>query len=372
MKKILFFIPALDGGGAERVFIHIMNNLDRERFSVHLALLRKQGAFMSELRTDITVHELRTNLTGAFFKVPPCIVSVRPDIILSTICYMNMVVGFSRLFARRTHALFCARESGMPSVRVKISKSVWNARWLYRTSYRYIDFIVCQSNEMRDDVHECYHVPYSKIITINNPVDVDEIGRRATEEEQAGFIPDRINVLAIGRLNPVKGFDMLLRAMERTTNPRLHLHILGKGELGDGLEQLTADLGIGDRVTFHGFKSNPYPYMRAADVYVLTSWYEGFPNAAVEALSLGCPVLAFACPGGINELIEQGINGLVIPLGDIDALAKELDRGAYLEFDRHRIRERVAHRYNITAILSQYEDLFERGGAVQEQYHEYH
>jgi glycosyltransferase involved in cell wall biosynthesis len=358
MRKILFCIPSLVGGGSERVFVHLMNNLDRERYSVHLVLLQKRGDFLDNLRRDIVIHDLSTDILGALFKMPFCIAKVQPDIILSTICYMNMVVGFSRLMARRSRALFSARESDIPSLMGKVSWSVWNASLFYTASYRFLDHVICQSEHMRADVHKCYRVPFDKMVIINNPIDIDLIRKNVGAADAEGFLPDRINIVAIGRLNFVKGYDMLFQAMARTTNKRLHLHMLGQGELLKGLTQLAADLGIADRVTFHGFKSNPYPYMRAASAFVLSSRYEGFPNAVAEAQSLGCPTIAFDCPGGVKELVEHGVDGFIVPLGDVDALARELDRGAYLNLDRDRIAERVLRRFNISAILNQYEELF--------------
>jgi glycosyltransferase involved in cell wall biosynthesis len=361
MKTILFFIPTLDSGGAERVLVHIMNNLDRERFAVHLALLRKRGAFLDDIRDDIAIHELNTDIAGAFLKAPVLMRRIDPDIVFSTICYMNIVVGFSRLLARLPKTLFVARESGMPSVRIRVVKSVWNADFLYRMAYRWIDCIVCQSNEMRDDVSERYNVPLRRIVTINNPVDVDAI-RRAADGGTAGkFHPDNFNMVAVGRLYPVKGFDLLLRALGRTTNGRLHLHIIGAGEQDDALRALAADLDIAERVTFHGFRANPYPYMRAADLFVLSSVYEGFPNAVLEALSLGCPVLAFDCPGGTRELVEPGVNGMLVPPGKVDALAREMDRAVDYDLDRESIAARAGERFGIGRIMGLYQQLLERG-----------
>ncbi|MGD1047730.1 MAG: glycosyltransferase [Candidatus Krumholzibacteriaceae bacterium] len=364
MRKILFCIPSLVGGGSERVFVHLMNNLDRERYSVHLAVLRRRGDFLDNLRPDIAVHDLSTDILGALFKMPSCIAEVQPDIILSTICYMNMVVGFSRLVRRRSRTLFCARESDIPSLMGKVSWSVWNASVFYITSYRFLDHVICQSEHMRDDVHKCYRVPFDKMVIINNPIDIDLIRENVGAANAEGFLPDKINIVAIGRLNYVKGYDMLFQAMARTTNKRLHLHMLGQGELLKELTRLAGDLGIADRVTFHGFKPNPYPYMRAASAFVLSSRYEGFPNAVAEAQSLGCPTIAFNCPGGVRELVEHGVDGFIVPFGDVDALARELDRGAYLSLDRDRIAERVLRRFDISAILRQYEDLFGTDNAI--------
>ncbi len=361
MKKILFCIPSLAGGGAERVFVHLMNNIDRKRFSVHLVLFREEGVFLRDLAPDVEVRALGTDLAGSFLRIPGVIGSVRPDVVIGTICYMNMVLGMSRAMVRKADPLYLGRESGIPSMRGSIARSVWNARWLYRFSYSRLDRIVCQSEDMRKDVHDYYGVPLDRLVTINNPADIEGIRAKAAEGRPSGFREGTINVVAAGRLHPQKGFDMLLRAMARMKAGNLHLHLLGEGEMAGELERTAREMGIEDKVTFHGFVSNPYPFLREADAFVLSSRYEGFPNVLVEALVLGCPAIAFDCPGGINELVEEGRNGRIVPLGDIDAMARALDGVADFDFDRPALAADAARRYSIGAIVPRYEELFGKG-----------
>lgn len=364
MKKILFCIPSMVGGGAERVFVYLMNGIDRGRFSVELALLRKEGRFLGDLAGDIEVHELRTDLAGSFFRLPGVIDEVEPDVVIGTICYMNLMLGFSRAMVRKARPAYIGRESGIPSLRGAVARSFWNAKWLYKISYRRLDRIVCQSADMRNDVTRHYGVPLGKIVTINNPADAGAILEKASQGRPVCFDKSGINVVAMGRLHRQKGFDMLLRAMERVKDKTVHLHLLGDGEQAGELAARAKRAGIDDRVTFHGFVSNPYPYLREAEAFILSSRYEGFPNVLVEAMILGCPVVAFNCPGGINELVEEGRNGHVVPLGDIDALASALDRVATFRFDRREIAAAARERFDIGKVVPLYERLFEEPDRV--------
>jgi len=357
MIKVLFIIPNLVGGGAERVFVHLMNRLDRSRFTPELALLRRRGVLLGDLAPDIPVHELKTDLAGAFRKIPACVERVRPDIVIATICYLDMMLGLSRIFAGSREVVYIGRETGMPSLRGRVTTSVWNMRWLYRLAYRRLDRIVVQSVGMREDVGAIYRVPLERMVTIPNPVDVDLVRRRAAEQSPEGYETGRTNIVTLGHLLRIKGYDMLLRAFARTSD-RLHLHILGDGELGSDLERLASDLGIAGRVTFHGFRENPFPYLRAADGYVMSSWYEGFPNAVAEALALGCPVIAFDSPGGIRELVEDGVNGALVPFGDEEALAAALEGAEWRSFDSEAIASRIAAQLDISVITGRYEALF--------------
>ncbi|NOQ22432.1 MAG: glycosyltransferase [Candidatus Aegiribacteria sp.] len=359
MKKILFCIPTLTGGGAERVFTNLMNSLNRSKYNIELVLLHKRGNYISELNSDIVIHELKSDLKGSFFRLPRVIRKIRPDIVLSTICYMNIVAGFSSFLLRSMKIKFFGRESGIPSIRVHYSKSVLNANWLYRFSYRYFDKVICQSSDMRKEVHDIYRIPFEHIKTINNPIDIALVRKSAVESTAQGFFNDKTNLLAVGRLHPQKGYDLLLQALRKTHNQNIHLHILGTGELEKKLKVLTHGLDLSDRVSFHGFKSNPYPYMMAANLFVTSSIAEGFPNALLEALSLGCPAVAFDGIGGSKELIIPDINGSLVSLGDIDALAEELDRCSSIQYDREMIAKDIGLRYNIKKIVGQYEELFD-------------
>ena len=359
MRKILFCIPDLRGGGAERVFVHLMNNLDRGRFVPELALFRKRGAFLEELAGDVAVHDLDTDLKGALAGFPRLVRRVSPDAVISTMSYTNMVAGFASMRMRRRGVIFLGRETGIPSLRSRIARSPWNARWLYRWSYRYLDRVICQSADMLADVHEIYRVPLDRMVTIPNPVDVAWIRARAAAGVPGGFGGGELNVVAVGRLHRQKGFDLLLRAAARLKGRGVRLHVLGDGALREELSALAAELGVEGEVVFHGFLPNPYPLVAAADLFVLSSRYEGFPNAMVEALALGRPVVAFDCPGGINELVERGVNGEIVPLGDTEAMAEAILRVAAAGYDRERIAAVTAERYGIDTIVGRYERLFE-------------
>jgi glycosyltransferase involved in cell wall biosynthesis len=358
MIKVLFLIPNLVGGGAERVFVHLMNRLDRDRFACELALLRRRGVLLEDLAGDIPVHDLETDLAGAFRKIPACVDRVRPDIVIATICYLDMMLGLSRIAGGRRETVYIGRETGMPSLRGRVTSSIWNMRWLYRIAYRRLDSIVVQSAGMREDVGTVYRVPPERMVTIPNPVDTAMVRSRARDGAAEGFDTGRTNIVTAGHLNRIKGYDMLLRAFARTSDG-LHLHILGDGELGGELERLAADLGIDGRVTFHGFRVNPFPFLLAADGYVMSSWYEGFPNAVAEALALGCPVVAFDSPGGIRELVEDGVNGELVPFGDEAGLAAALDRSRGRSYDRDAIAARIAARLDVSVVTGRYEALFE-------------
>lgn len=361
MKKIFLCIPTLHGGGAERVFKYIIEYLDKAEYQIQLVLLQNSKGLPSLFhKKGVVTHNLNCRLPLAFLKLPLLILKEKPDIVLSTICYMNIVTGFCSWLLKSSNSIFIARESGIPSIRVQYTKTFWNSPWLYKLAYKHFDCVICQSKDMAREVHELYKVPTELIFTISNPVDTNFVRSQASGNSPLSFSKSMINILAVGRLHPQKGYDLLIQALARTTKKNAHLHILGTGGIFDQLTILVENLGLSDRVSFYGYVNNPYPFMRNADLFVISSIAEGFPNSLLEALALGCPSIAFNGIGGTKELIEQGVNGSLVELGNIDLLASEIDRCSSALFDRKRIASEIAIRYDVFTIIKKYESVFLR------------
>lgn len=358
MKKILFCIPTLVGGGAERVFVTLMNNINREKYTIDIGVLREEGVFLSELNKDITLYNLNTNMRGALLGLYRLIKQTKPDIVISTISYLNLVVGCLAYLFRKRDILWLARETGIPSLRKKLYKSVWNMPFMYRAVYKNFNKIICQSTDMKIDVEKEYGLPNDKLIVINNPVDTDLLSRNARREKNP-YDSNEYNIVTAGRLHAQKGYNILIEALFMAKNKKMHLHILGEGEKKEELLRKVEEHSLESQVTFHGFKRNPYPYMVSADLYVITSIAEGFPNALLEAMALGCPAIAVNAPGGINEIVHPGLNGSIVPQGDILALADEMNKYTNLIINREAIAENIYHRYGKRKIISEYETVID-------------
>lgn len=196
---------------------------------------------------------------------------------------------------------------------------------------------------------------YTRYFTLpTNPVPVSYIEKRA-RENRISLNPDKVNLVAVGSLTWKKGFDRLLRAIALLKRKDIHLTILGEGEEERFLKGLASKLNLRDKVTFLGFKTNPYPYMAQADLMVFTSRHEGFPNVLLEANACGTPVLAMKCPGGINEIIIEDLNGWTVKNGDVQTFAKKIEAALHKVWDRNSIRMSVKKRYDVSIIMPQYE-----------------
>jgi glycosyltransferase involved in cell wall biosynthesis len=353
--KILFIVPSMRGGGAERVMMTLLNHLDRSRFDPILALIKKEGPLLDKLPSDLPIIDLNAqNARYAIIKIIRLVWSIKPDIVFSTLGYLNLLIALIKIFLPRNIRLI-AREGSIPSVQNKREKYPQIFDWLYTNVYNRFDCIIAQSQYMKKDLLENFSISDEKVIVINNPVDIKHITELS---EQTGYFypANKINLLAVGRLSYEKGYDILLQAM-KLLDDNYHLTILGVGPDEDLLLRLSDKLKLQQRVTFKGFQDNPYKWMKNADFMVLSSRYEGFPNVVLEANACGIPVIAFDCPGGTAEIIEDGVNGLLVKNGDSVAMADAIQHSRLTTWNEMKIQENISEKYNINFIMNKYENI---------------
>ncbi len=304
--------------------LRVVNNLDRHRFIPSVAVSRVGGSYEPELRTDVPLHVLGASRTlRAIRPLRRLITSVRPTIVCAVMDHANCAALLATMASAHAPAVVgCVQIP--PSIewsrRIPFAKPAWVLA--IRLLYPRAAAIVALSEGVRDDL--AVLVPRAaKRLTVIHNAGVDE-----TIDELAGQLligaPKRDGpiIMACGRLTAQKGFDVLLNAFA-LARQRYHsqLWLIGEGPLRESLEQLAVDLGIRDSIWFGGFHENPYRLMRAADVFVLSSRWEGFGNVIVEAMAVGTPVVATDCPHGPGEIIRHGTNGLLVPPEDPEALA---------------------------------------------------
>lgn len=357
--RILFLLSSLRGGGAERVIVTLLQQLNRSRFERHLALVEVEGPYLRNVPEDLPVHDLKAG--RARYAIPGIVGlawRLQPHIILSTVGQLNLALVLGRdllppdvrLLVRET-TVVSAQLEDVPYPRV--------FKWLYRGFYRRADRIICPCDYSLLDLAERFGVPCSRLARIYNPVDSQRISRLATGESP--YPSSGPNLVAAGRLSKEKQFHLLLEAMPHVhrTVPTAKLTILGDGPLEGELKERSRRLGLSQAVSWVGFQLNPYAYFRYADLFLLVSRYEGMPNSLLEALALGTPALATDSPSGLREIADTGCGLILIPGGDPMLLAEGI-ASALVQTKGSGLPSRAFHqRFGLHNVVRQYENLFE-------------
>lgn len=367
-KKILFVIPALAGGGAERVLVLLAKYLDRNRFKPVLVVFNVQNVYQQEWCSDVPIICLNKKDRFDFFRLvwmlSRIIKQEEPLLIFSFLTYTNYLTVLARNLANSRIPLFLSEHSNL-KWSLKNQKFEGIKKILIRSLYPKATGIISVSKGVKENLITGYKVPENKCFVIYNMVEIERIGKLANEEINHPWFKENIPIIvACGRLTPAKNYSLLLEAMSlilKKNNARLL--ILGEGEERSRLEKYARELGISRNIAFLAFQSNPFKYISRAKVFVLSSLWEGFGTVIIEAMVCGVPVISSCCPYGPDEIITNGVNGLLVPVGDVDALAGGILRLLKDEPLRKRLGEagrRRAEDFRVEKMVAEYERVFEK------------
>lgn len=361
--KVLFFIPALVPGGAERVVTTLLRNLSRERFQVSLAVVNQQDSvFSEELPADVPVIDLgASRLRYGLLKIVRHIWKVKPDVVFSTIDYFNVTLGATRPFwPRRTR--FVARPTILYSAALEENRRPVLWRAFNKLAIASTDLYVFQSGAMERDYRESLGWYGGSSVVIPNPLDFDFVRERAAcNTDHPLFDTTAFNLVAAGRLETQKGFDAAIEAMALIGSKNVHLTILGEGSLRSALERKATELGVQEQVRLLGYRHNPYPYYAASDGFLLSSRFEGFPNVVIEALSCGTPVIATPV-AGLTQILEGIPQCEIASEYSAAALAGAMKR--FIAKGRQRVDGQSVGQFDARHVVRKYEESFAQVGAA--------
>lgn len=325
--KLALYLPSLRGGGAERVMVTLANGIAQRGYAVDLVLAKAEGPYLGDVAENVRVVDLRaarvaTSLPGLVRYLR----RERPVAMLSALNHANVIAVLARRLAGVPVRLVISEHNNFSTS--KANASSWRGRMMghfMRWAYPYADRIVAVSEGVARDLAN--HVRLQSIDAIYNPIVTDALKTLSCAEANHPWLTARHApvVLGVGRLAPQKDFSTLIKAFARLRETRdARLIILGEGELRSPLEALVRQFGLQEVVSLPGFVSNPYGFMRRADLFVLSSAWEGFGNVLVEAMACGTPVVSTNCPSGPAEILEGGRWGRLVPVGDEVALAEAM------------------------------------------------
>lgn len=363
-KSILFVVLSLGNGGVERVITHLANGFVQRGVRVGIFTLLPNGDYSQLLDPRVTTYCYGRKVSGLLNKIRGAkylaSVSKEYDRVLSGL----FIYGLEVVFLSKVMNALCGHKSTQYIIRIGTCLSgipEFMRRFSRRVDFIYprMDGIISVSKGIERDTEHVLRGRVKKHTTIYNPLDSELIGRKAAE-----LVPDAPSSFFVnaGRLAAQKDQATLIRGFSRflqlTGRQDYHLLILGRGGKEQALKKLATELGLLNSVHFMGFVDNPWKYMRHSTAFVLSSRWEGFPNVVLEAMACGTPVIATDCPTGPAELLQQGKNGFLVPMGTPEEMARAM---VAVVTSPEVVQQKVANAYrfiqslNVPTIVEEYE-----------------
>jgi len=369
-RKVCFVLPSLVLGGAEKVASIILTHLDRSKFDVKLVLFNKFGEHLDCLPPDLEIIDLhkksRWDFWGLIVRLRKIVKREEPDILISFLEYSNIISVLSAILLKKVPKVIISERSNHRSYLQKV-KFKWLKTILIKYTYRKAHKIIAVSKEIKRNIITDFRINDDKIEVIHNPIDITKVERLCKEEVNHRFVnkKDRFLIISVGRLSEEKNFDLLLRSFSVVIkeNPAF-LIIVGDGELRGELQKKARELDLENFVDFVDFQQNPFRWLSKADLFVLTSNWEGFPNVILEAMACGIPVISTDCPTGPREIIENNKNGILVPIQDARLLANAILALLINNDMRNRIKNNASQyvtKFNYTKVILMYEKVFLSG-----------
>lgn len=342
-KKIILLTSSLAGGGTEGVCVNIANSFSNNGWQVELVVLNlNDEVYLSRLSDNINLIKLNKNHARySFIGLLKYIYRKKPKAIFVFSYELSVILVILRILFNFKVKIISRNVSTL-SIRIKQfqQKNFWS-KYIYgpliKFFYGKVDYVVNQCVAMQKDLVNLHPQFYNKSSVIYNPISdhiLDYINNNdLTQTKKNNYL------LCVGRLEKVKAFHFALEGFAGVADkfPNLRLKIVGRGSLERELKQKALALSISDRVDFEGFHKNIIPYYLSAHATILTSLYEGYPNALIESIALGTPVVSFDCESGPNEIIIDNINGYLVRNLDLEDLKNKISKVLISKFNRRDI-----------------------------------
>jgi glycosyltransferase involved in cell wall biosynthesis len=332
--KISFLLPSLGGGGAEKVVVNLVNELCKdEKIAVDLVLGNAVGDYIELVNNKVNIIDLEApRMYKSILKLKNYLKKNSPDILISGIDYVNVIALLARKLSGVKTKIFVTEHNTLSQI-MKNNKSIKTSILVnaMKIFYKEADKIIAVSHGVATDLSDILGLKKDAIQVIYNPVINENIIKKSYEEVSHNWLNNTDSqsqvLLAIGRLTQQKDFLTLIEAFNLLKDDNnAKLIILGEGEMRNTLQSKIDSLNLTDRIVLQGFSDNPYAFMRKIDLFVLSSKWEGLPTVLIEALACGAQVVSTDCKSGPREILNNGQFGSLVPVGDIEGLATEIQK----------------------------------------------
>ena len=319
----------LAGGGAEKMMVRLANAIAEQGYNIQVLLMTEGGVNKKELKSNVELVELGGSRTlSAVPRLARYLLKTKPQRVLSVLTHVNVaailacsVSGYlSRLFVSERNTLSKDKD-------VNPAKLIQLTYWLAPRLYKFIpNPVFCVSNGVSNDLYNTYGLPLGKTLVLPNPVITSTLIDDLERKPSHAWLNDKRSkvIVAVGRLCYQKGFDILIKAFSLLDGDS-KLIIFGEGELRCELQRQIDDAQLTARVSLPGYTDYPVAEISRADLFVLSSRFEGSPNVLVEAMRCGVPVVSTDCPSGPDQILKGGLLAPLVSVDDAEALARAME-----------------------------------------------
>ena len=350
-NKIIFILPSLKAGGAERVISFIAKKLHQKSYNIKLIVIGFKIDKVYDLDGLDVEYLNKRRLLTSIYSLFYMIITEKPKIVFSSISHVNILMSIFSIFFRRTN--FIAREASVMSEMKKFSNKnsrikTFFIRWLYPQ----LDLIICQSEDMYMDIKKQFNFSPSKLKIINNPITSNYIPLRRGKDNS-----NIINFVTVGRLSKEKGHIRLLQGLSHIKLYNFKYSIVGSGPELIKIKSFCKTNSLLDKIQFIPYTKKVLEELLKNDIFLQGSYVEGFPNSLLESCSVGTPVIAFNAIGGTKEIVIEGTNGYIVK--NMEEFVQILnDKNKLLNFDFNQIINSVYEKFSSKKILLDYEKMF--------------
>ncbi len=359
-KRIAFFMPSFRGGGAERVTLLLAEAFGQRGYHVDLLIVNAEGPLREAVPKEVSVLNFGKSRTlNCLLPLASYLRQQMPESLVCTMVHVGLVgitasliSGVAVRVILAVHGVASRNKENTSTLKRKI------IAFCFRKIFNKAHAIIAVSQGTAVDFADYFGIARERISVISNPVITKDFKKKASEYVfHNWFNQSKIPVLiSIGRLNPIKDYETLIRAFAEVRKLReTYLVILGEGELRSKLLSLIRHLNLQDSVQLLGFVSNPLAYLEKSDLFVISSISESFCMAIVEALELGVKIVSTDCPFGPREILQQGKYGRLVPIRNVQLLAKAMLQT--LDEPRPNIDTSYTQQYKVDTVARQYENV---------------
>lgn len=353
--KIIFILPSLNGGGAEKVVLNIIKKIDKKKFEAELLVFNKSGPLISFIPKYVNLVSFqKKRLRHCFIPLIMHLYKKKPNIIFSTFGYINLfLITISFFLPKKTNIVI--REANTLTATIKANKHSRVMNFLYCLLYKKAKKIIALSKGMAIELKKNFNVSPQNINVIYNPVELKLIRNQIKKIKR--YHPNKICFISSGRLVKQKGFDRLITVFKKFPK-NSHLIIMGEGPELRNLKNIANKFNLQSRIKFIGFKKNPWKWYAGSDAMLITSYWEGMPNNALEALACGCKIISVNGLPGLIDIKKLAIKDTVSIESFPNNFLKAIKKVRKKKIHNLPYKSILPNEFKIENSLKRYEEIF--------------